>query len=401
MALEVAAAVVGLLAAAGKVGETLTPVVVSFTTAPQQIHSLCTEVSNTRLILFGLQRLFEELDDTSSYRKRFIQVQQLIAVLTDGVLLFGELEKLAYYLKSQPSTVYSRIQWIRKGKLVEGLLRRLLIFKTTMQLMLNIVQWYVTTNRHLQRFELTSDTSESDEDARHDRQALVSITADLLKNNLDLGRRVADLEHSSDDDCSTRWSFSIHSTGTVLHRMEDVRINRSERISQSRFTRTNMFQFDADLQASHVYRKVMRDTVDYSFRSSIGLSHAWTTLSKLTLSDISHLSVVGLPLYPNEVSNAYHYKTWSTTDDQSTSERQCLYTELLSNDPTDVVNDPTTTDLRSLDVRKPEHTDLVASNDEENQRCQRMYIVIIPGREEVESKTRLEDVCSQPQLSTL
>jgi cell division control protein 24 len=67
------------------------------------------------------------------------------------------------------------------------------------------------------------------------------------------------------------------------------------------------FDFENDLGASRVYRRAQRDTMDFSFRSSIAHTNGWSIFSGLSLSDISIISAIALPLYPEEVENAQHY----------------------------------------------------------------------------------------------
>ena len=52
-----------------------------------------------------------------------------------------------------------------------------------------------------------------------------------------------------------------------------------------------------------------RSTADASFRSSVASSHAWSALSDVSLSDVSAISVVCLPISCNDLSNGYHYRT--------------------------------------------------------------------------------------------
>jgi hypothetical protein len=67
------------------------------------------------------------------------------------------------------------------------------------------------------------------------------------------------------------------------------------------------FPFERVLKASRVYRRAKRDTTDFSFCSSIPLSHAWSALSDISLSDISVISVVALPLCLTDIPNGHHY----------------------------------------------------------------------------------------------
>jgi cell division control protein 24 len=66
------------------------------------------------------------------------------------------------------------------------------------------------------------------------------------------------------------------------------------------------FDFEEDLEASRAYRRAQRDTMDFSFRSSIAHTNAWSVFS--TLSDVSIISAIALPLYPEEIGNAQHYQ---------------------------------------------------------------------------------------------
>lgn len=69
------------------------------------------------------------------------------------------------------------------------------------------------------------------------------------------------------------------------------------------------FDFQGDLETSLVYRRANRDSMDFSFRSSVAQSHMWSVFSDLSLGDIiSNLSVVALPIYADEITNASHYE---------------------------------------------------------------------------------------------
>jgi hypothetical protein len=52
---------------------------------------------------------------------------------------------------------------------------------------------------------------------------------------------------------------------------------------------------------------VRHESTDHSFCSSVPVSHAWTALSDISLSDISAISVVALPLQSSDIANSHHY----------------------------------------------------------------------------------------------
>jgi hypothetical protein len=141
MSLEVAAAVLGILTAAGKVAEILGPFVSDFKHAPQQFQTILTEVKTVRAILISLQTLFDNLDTTPRRRKELIQVDILQTTLTDGVLVFSELWALVDGLGDPASATSNRVRWVRKLSRMESLSSRLQTFKSSIGLMLNLLRW--------------------------------------------------------------------------------------------------------------------------------------------------------------------------------------------------------------------------------------------------------------------
>jgi hypothetical protein len=77
------------------------------------------------------------------------------------------------------------------------------------------------------------------------------------------------------------------------------------------------FQFERDLEGSRVYRKATGPVDEYDSRSFTVRSEAWTALSDISLSDISAISVIALPISPNDIANDYHYvfRTPATTQE--------------------------------------------------------------------------------------
>ena len=71
---------------------------------------------------------------------------------------------------------------------------------------------------------------------------------------------------------------------------------------------TSGFSFESDLETSRPYRRARRDTMDFSFRSSIAQSNALSLISGLSLSDVSNMSVIALPIYADDIRNAHHYE---------------------------------------------------------------------------------------------
>lgn len=125
----------------------------------------------------------------------------------------------------------------------------------------------------------------------------------LLQDNEDLFHRLSLLEHRPPDTASSH--------ATIWNRTSIDSTN----------SRIRVFEFELDLRRSTVYRKARRSSYDASFRSSIAASHAWTALTHVSLSEISAVSVMALPLpvSSSELQNFHHYP-------ENTSEKTPLLT---------------------------------------------------------------------------
>ncbi|KAH7064140.1 hypothetical protein BKA63DRAFT_179339 [Paraphoma chrysanthemicola] len=301
MALEASAAIIGILAAAGQVAKALEPVLSAFVHAPEHAHTILTEVKHTRTILSGLQSLFNDFVTSPRRRKELIRIDALVAALTDGVLLFSELEALIDQLgQVEPkATIRIRTLWARHKSELDALVSRLLSFKISINLILSILQ------------------CDSDLDAQRDRTELLAVTAKLLASNLDLANRLADLERCYHAGASvvTRPSTRRPSEATIKHDIGNI--ESEDKIVHLSIGSWPDFHFEQDLEASRVYRKAKRGSTDFSFRSSIAPSHAWSTLSDISLADLSAISVIALPLQHTELSNAWHYATEEVSDDET------------------------------------------------------------------------------------
>lgn len=93
-AIGVAASIVGLLAAAGKVAEILHQVVPILSALQPNAIRLSSELESTKIILAASQTLFQQLDTISERRTGLIQLDQLVTTLTSGVFCSPSLRPL-------------------------------------------------------------------------------------------------------------------------------------------------------------------------------------------------------------------------------------------------------------------------------------------------------------------
>lgn len=141
--LSVTASIVGLLAGAGKVAGVLHKLKNSIVDAPKSLSNLLSQINELRTCLSAVSQLLSEMDSAPSKRMSMIQVEQLVATLTDAVLTFSELEALIIPL-GEPSeiSVVERIKWAWKEETISSIMARLDRHKSSFTLMLNIIQWY-------------------------------------------------------------------------------------------------------------------------------------------------------------------------------------------------------------------------------------------------------------------
>jgi hypothetical protein len=132
----IAASIVGIIAAAGKVGEILNQVVPSLTHLQSNALALNSEIGNIGIVLCALQKFVADPSVVPSRRRDLVQLDQLMSILVDGVLLFSELEAYVTMLGKPVDVLRSRFAWGRKGKELGALYTRLCSFKSTMALML-------------------------------------------------------------------------------------------------------------------------------------------------------------------------------------------------------------------------------------------------------------------------
>ena len=67
------------------------------------------------------------------------------------------------------------------------------------------------------------------------------------------------------------------------------------------------FTFDQDLHNSRPYTRALKRNSVWSTNSSTVHTTGWSCLSGLSLTDVSEISVIGLPISPDELWNGYHY----------------------------------------------------------------------------------------------
>ncbi|KAI1119803.1 hypothetical protein F5Y10DRAFT_259589 [Nemania abortiva] len=343
--LSEAAAVAGLLTATHKVAKLLKP----YVSASQETLSIAAHVRDetecTRAVLIGLQTFVRGFPERVPPGGTLVNVDQLITILTSGVLLFAELEGEMRGLVADPPLASSegersektpgvwetllrpyslplraRMQWAHREESLRPLLGRLQGSKVSVTAVLT-GGWVV---------------SDSDRRAGELQADLAANVNALLESNRDLSRRMMHLEGAFDmqtirSQCrqsiasaTTKASREVAnasaattslgettketSTSTAVAAVTSSALTPSETaVSNTHNVFQSVFEFENDLKTSRVYRRAQRDSMDFSFRTSITRQHAWSMLSACSLADVSVLSVIALPLNLVDLANRHHY----------------------------------------------------------------------------------------------
>ena len=144
--LSVMASVVGLLAGAGKVATVLRKLKTSVVDAPVSIGLLLFQIEDISNCLSAVKLLLLEINSAPKRRVSMVQVDHLVATLTEAVLTFSELEAVIIPLKdinvSAVSTI-QRLKWAWEEENMANIMTRLDRHKSSLSLILNILQWCV------------------------------------------------------------------------------------------------------------------------------------------------------------------------------------------------------------------------------------------------------------------
>lgn len=168
-------------------------------------------------------------------------------------------------------------------------------------------------------------TRVSDLEAEKSRHALQSLVLQLLESNTEIARRLRSLEDMTESQSTLTSCFRNGKAGTntdievinkrsssVLETIETLSIRDESDVMRHQSLAsfpgaTFQHSFEADLNTTRVYTRTQLYNSDVSFTSSAVRTHVWSVFSGLSLSEISDVSVIALPLYPHEIYNGHWY----------------------------------------------------------------------------------------------
>ncbi|KAH7393718.1 hypothetical protein BKA64DRAFT_95164 [Cadophora sp. MPI-SDFR-AT-0126] len=305
--LSVAASVVGLLAAGAKLASLLSKTA-SLVDAPSSAQAVLTEMREISAALQYLQQFLNGLMNVPAGRQQYILVEHLEGTLTGCVTTYDELEVFIDELKIDPSDmgVLDRFKWARKEKDVANIVQRLQNHKSSLNLMLTILQSTTTSEIHQSVVRLCN------------------LLEQEVSRNDDLSLRLSRVERKHSDNATSRMPASIYSDedDATIRPERDSDIITADSGDVGSFT----FAFESDLICSRVYSRANFLQSDSHSQTSLTSSHrrnaAFAIFSSQSIDEISNLSIYTLPISIGELSNQAWYISVSARSSQTVSEKK-------------------------------------------------------------------------------
>ena len=142
--LSVSASIIGILGVAAKVSSVLITFVQNTKAAPKLAQTVLAEVNGLSAVLGHLQTYLIGVVSPSKSRASLILVEQVIVTLAECVTTFSELEDLLGTSDYNDMAVLDRMKWAMKESKVSDIQGRLQSIKSSLTLVLTILQWFAS-----------------------------------------------------------------------------------------------------------------------------------------------------------------------------------------------------------------------------------------------------------------
>jgi hypothetical protein len=140
--INVMTSLAGLLGSAGKVVVLMLAVKKSISEAPQLMDQMLAQVKELEISFSAVQSFLLGIRSAQKTRISMIRVEQIVATLTEAVLTFSELEALITSISEDDGVpLKTRLMFHWKQDIVASIMVRLERHKSSLSLLLNIVQW--------------------------------------------------------------------------------------------------------------------------------------------------------------------------------------------------------------------------------------------------------------------
>ena len=139
--LSIGSAVVGLIAAATRVGPILQHFIMHTRDAPKSASQVLDEMQSTTAALEQMQVYLIGVSKTNAARRAMLSLRSIVTSLTACVTTYSDLERVVNNCVNN-GQVY-RVKWIYYEDEIVELVQKVRGHKLSLVLMLSILQWYV------------------------------------------------------------------------------------------------------------------------------------------------------------------------------------------------------------------------------------------------------------------
>jgi hypothetical protein len=144
--LSITASIAGLLGISGKIYSILSEFVSNVKDAPRSVQTAMFAVEEMRLALISVEKLILDVPSVPRKRKALVEVDHLVITLTESVITFSDLEALVSPFVTDSvidTSAWKRLKWAWKEEKVSLSIQRLESHKSSIIMMLSILQWQV------------------------------------------------------------------------------------------------------------------------------------------------------------------------------------------------------------------------------------------------------------------
>ncbi|KAK5626586.1 hypothetical protein RRF57_002301 [Xylaria bambusicola] len=279
--LSVAASIVGLLAAGGKVTSLLFTVITKCQDSPALARGILFEVADISAALGQLRDYLSNRIKTNSERGNLILLDQLLTTLTGCVTTYSDIQFILTGLNiNEDMRAFDRIRWMREEGRLNTLVQRLQSHKSSLTLIHTM------------------------EEAQGCTHKLCTLVEQMLESNRDLSERIRGLEREGSILSKARSDIVPMDDGAST-----IRQSSTERASmlETGNTLVTRFAFEDDLESSRAYNKAVYRYSQASITSTALYTTALSVFSKLSLSQVSSISFYALPVCASDLHNSELY----------------------------------------------------------------------------------------------
>ncbi|KAL6719635.1 hypothetical protein ACLMJK_001556 [Lecanora helva] len=293
--LSIAASFVGITTAAVQVSHVLKRFISSAKDAPSSARAVRMELKGINACLRQLEGFLMGKEEASRSRRSLIMIEQIVVVFTDCVSTFSELEQTLETLQEgEHMGLIDRMKWSLKETTISKILARLHSCKTSLDIMLTIL-----TCTSLDRAEASTSM-------------LAIQVQDVLRSHVNMAHRLKNLER-----LHPALTTPLSVSQDDFANSESSKSRAPNRMTYPRST------FEEELEISTVYKRAAVKQLRFSKSSSStnGLSY----LSGLSLSDVSNVSAIALPVFSTELWNHHRYCNTAGSDTTKCSSLEAWY----------------------------------------------------------------------------